>query len=258
MFKSKRNSLRQSKVYTPQDIGHFLPETQAAKGLPKHLKIIIVFLVLLTGLSYLFFYSPVFKIKNVLIDGLASNQELEGLKGKNILFISSGKIKGELEKNYPELNIVQISRGLPDTLRVKLDERQSSMLWQTRNKDYLVDNSGIIYKEVDGVSDLLKIKDNKDLEVTLNKPVVTENFINFLNDVNSNFNQSTNLSIDHYEINETIFQIDAVTNLGWKIIFDVTRSGKDQLADLSQFLKDHQSEIKDYVDIRVEGRVYYK
>lgn len=259
MFKPQKNILRQPKIFTPQDIGYSSQSAPNKKNSSKFIKILIVFIIILGGLVYLFFYSPIFKIKNIIVEGaFLEGSGFEGLMAKNILFINTADVKNEFSQKYPELNIVKIVRGLPDTLKIKLEEHQAKILWQTQDKNYLVDSSGVIFKEIEGVSDLPQVKDNKDLAVVLNRPVVTTNFINFIAELNANFNQETGLIIDRYAVNETIFQIDAVTVLGWKVIFDTTRKAQDQLSDLSRFLKDHQSEVKEYVDVRVEGRVYYK
>lgn len=259
MFQPKRDNFRQTKVFTPQDIGHFSQSNPGKNKSSKFVKILLVFIIILSGLVYLFFYSPIFKIKNIIVEGVSlEGNAFENLKGKNILFINTADVKSELSQKYPELNIIKIVKGLPDTLKIKLEEHQAKILWQTQGKNYLVDSNGVIFKEIEGESDLPQVKDNKDLAVVLNQPVVTTNFINFIAELNANFNQETGLIIDRYAVNETIFQIDAVTVLGWKVIFDTTRKAQDQLSDLSRFLKDHQSEVKEYVDVRVEGRVYYK
>lgn len=259
MFKSPKNIPMHRKVYTPQDIGNYETESPNKKKISKFFIIIIIFLILSGGLVYLFFYSPVFKIKKILVEGVPiENQIFDQLKDKNILLVSSESIKTELNQKYPELNIIDVSRGLPDTLKIKLKERSAEILWQSQGRNYLVDSSGVVYKEGIIENNLPKVQDNKDLAITLDKQVVTENFIKFITSLNSNFNQSTSILIDHYEINETIFQVDAVTNLGWKVLFDTTRSSQYQLNDLARFLKDHQSEVKEYVDVRIEGKVYYK
>lgn len=49
-----------------------------------------------------------------------------------------------------------------------------------------------------------------------------------------------------------------VTSEGWKIILDTIRSYETQLNNLIKVLRTTKSPPKEYVDLRIEDRVYYK
>lgn len=223
--------------------------------------IILIFVILLFGAAiYFLYYSSFFVIKNIIIENSQNSQlagELEKLKGKNILFFNSKNYVNELSVKYPEVVNVKILRGLPDTIRVQFSERQSKIIWQTNNQNYLVDAQGIIYEKIETANDLPLIIDNKNLQVSIGQGVVSQNFIKFITELNSTFKDKIGFNITGFQVSDTIFQVEAFTDQKWKIIFDSNRTAADQLAQLSQFISTNKDEIKDYVDLRVEGRVYY-
>ena len=151
---------------------------------------------------------------------------------------------------------------MPDTLKIQFTQETAKVIWQTNGKNYLVDSAGVIYQEnvlMENLpQNLLTIKDNNNVTVTIGQKILSENFLNFITELNSKFNQAIGFKINQFEIDETLFQMTAVTDQNWKVIFDTTRSVSDQLSDLTRFLADHKSEVTDYVDVRIEGRVYFK
>ena len=253
------NKFFQPKVYNPRDL--IFPSKTEKKKSFKIFGIVLILLFIFLGISFLLFYSEVFKIKNIIIENSPNQlatERIEKFKGTNIILFSTAKFRKELEADFPELKKVEIIRGLPDTLKIAFQERLPAIVWQAGGKNYLVDRLGQIYQESTEMSNLPVVKDNKNLGVSLDQTVATENFINFVIELNNSFPQEIGFKITHFEINETIFQIDAITDQGWKIIFDTTRKASDQLADLKQFLADHKDEVKEYVDVRVAGRAYYQ
>lgn len=246
--------LKNPKVYSP-------PGELKKKKFPKIIIILFFLLIIFGGLIYFLLYSPFFQIKNIVIEDSTSpeiNEILQSLKGKNIILFSSSKIQNEISQKYPEVTDLMIIRGLPDTLKIQFKDRQAKIIWQTQDKNYLVDSRGMIYKEAQEIGDLPKVKDNNNITVNLGQQIVSENFLNFIIGLSSPFNQTTGVKIIRFEINETIFQVDAITDQGWKVIFDTTRKASDQLTDLTKFLAEHKNEVTEYIDLRVEGRVYYQ
>lgn len=226
---------------------------------------ILLILVLACGLIYFLFYSSFFQIKNIVIensDNLEISKIFQQLNGHNIFHLNASKTQDEIAQKYPEVKGAKIIRGLPDTLRIQFQERTPKIVWQTQQKIYLLDRNGVVYKESQpGDKDqagLAVIKDNNNIEVSLGEKVLSDNFIDFIIEVSSMFNQATGFTINHFEINETLFQVNVITDQNIKIIFDTTRPTSSQLEDLKLFLKDHQSEVIEYIDVRIEGRVYFK
>ena len=238
-----------------------LPKEKTKKEFPKFLKILIIFLVIFAGLFYLFFYSGIFVVQNIVVDETLPSESkaiLEELKGQNIFFISSQNAEEKITNQFPEIQQIKIQRGLPDTLKIGGGEHFPKIVWQTQERSFLVDEAGLIFKEIQGPTDLAIVKDNKDLAVNMGSQVVSPNFLDFIIDLNNKFSKIIGFKLLRFEINDTIFQVNGLTDQDWFIKFDTTRAVDDQLEALSKLLASHKDEIREYADVRVEGKVYYK
>ena len=242
------------KVFNP-------PKDIHKKEFPKFLKILIVMVIFILVIGYLIFYSSFFKIKTVILDpSLSSDIKAitDSAIGKNIFFVNLEAIQTEIQQKYPELQNVKFSKGLPDTLRVSAEQFQGKITWQTQNHSYLVNASGIAFKEIDGPTDLPKVIDNKDLPIDSKNPVVSSNFIDFISELNNKFSSEIGFKIFSFQVNDTIFQVEGLTDQGWYVKFDTTRPADEQISQVKELLAKDKAGITQYVDVRVEGRVYYK
>lgn len=252
--KKQKNILRIPKIYSA-------PKDQIKKPVPKFIKYIILFLVILAGLVYVLFFSSIFTAKNIVTEGRPSDETLtylEQFKGRNIFMIQAKEIAGVVKEKNTQFKTVDVSLGIPSTLRIIFTERLPVVVWQTNGKSYLLDENAIAFKEVDTPNkDLITIVDNKNIEVNLPVQIASSNFIDFLKNVNSKIGQ-LDMKILKFEIGETTFQVDAITDKNIKIIFDTTRSVSDQMDAAQKAYKEKKDEIKQYMDVRVEGKVYYQ
>jgi len=248
-----RDILRQPKIYSP-------PKEQEKFVLPKFLKIIIWVVIILAVLFYLAFFSPVFKIRNLEIVGTPKDETkayLETFKGSNIFLLKTGPIQQQLVNANPQFLNINIFKGIPNILRVVFEERSPKIIWKSGDNQYLVDDQGIAYKVSDSAEILPQVTDTKTVVVNLPMQVATSNFIDFVTGAQDQVKIS-DLKIDHFEIADTIFQVSAVTNKNIKIIFDTTHSLSDQNDAFQKVYSEHKNDIKEYLDVRVEGVVYYK
>lgn len=237
---------------------YHLPFEREKRKTPKIVKFFIVLIFVLGGLSYLFFFTPVFQIKNIMVENSLMASQLESLKGQNIFLVNTAKIKQDIIALQPEITDFKIIRGLPDTLRIQFSSKAPEIIWKTQDKSYLVEATGKIFAENQDEKELPVVQDSRDLAVSLGQQIVTNNFINFIRNSGAKFSEKFGFKIVYFEVNETIFQVEALTDQGWKVKFDTTRSIDDQLDGLSKLLSEHKDEVSEYVDVRVEGKVYYK
>jgi len=250
--------LKNPKVYNPA-------YTTPKKGFPKIYIYLLIIVIILAGLIYLVFYSSFFKIKNIIIENSNNSevsQTLAKLNGINIFRFNIGRTQDEVSEIFPEVKGVKITRGLPNTLKIQFQERASAVAWQTQDKTFLIDSNGVIYKEISSTSEesnnLPVIKDNNNVAISEGQKILSQNFLNFITELSSKFNETTGYKITRFEVNETTFQVDVIIDQSWKLIFDTNRNVDDQLSDLTKFLADHKDEVEQYIDLRIEGRVYFK
>lgn len=229
-------------------------------------------LLLVILVVWFFTRAPWLQVKNIQIDGQATEAtiaEIEKLRGQNILWLSVTRPESVIVQHQPSIKEIQILRGIPDTLRVRLIEREPALIWQVGEHWYTLDKTGFVFQEVvlskksDGSleypgTDLPVIVDTKNLGVKIGQTIVQPSFITFTRDVKERLSKEVNLRFVRGEIQETTFNLTVVTDAGWNILFDTTRSLDAQLRTLTRALETKRGEIKEYVDIRVRGWVYYK
>ncbi len=257
MFSKKipKQIIRQPKIYSP-------PKEKEERKIPKIIKVLIFLVILVIALIYILLLSPLLQIKKIEIVGNlpSDNQDyLNQFKGQNLFFVKSGKISSTLQNKFPEFLNIEVLKGIPNILKVQIEEREVKIIWQSQSRYFFVDADGLAYKETnsDSIANLVQVVDNKNIEVIPPQQIATTNFTASILNLNAEI-KTAGFEIKQFEVNDTIFQVSALTSAGFKIIFDTTRSLSDQVEAFSQVYRDHKDEIKEYVDIRVEGKVYYK
>lgn len=252
--KKQRSILRQPKIYTA-------PRELEKKPVPKFFKVLTLLVILAIGFFYLILFSPVFKIKSIDLMGSPTDDSktfLNQFIGKNIFRVDASDIEKQLATANPEFESVNVSLGIPSTLRVKFLERTPAIVWVSNSKNYLVDENAIAFKTVETPpAELTLVTDMKNVLVNVPSQIATSNFINFLKDAKIKITK-LNLVITKFEVNETTFQVDAITDKNIKIIFDTTQSITDQIDAVEKAYTEKGAEITQYMDVRVPGKVYYQ
>lgn len=216
---------------------------------------------LILGTIYLLLFSPVFSIKEVEIGHTAGSnkKEIEDLAkaealGKNIFIWSSQKLRNKILEKYPLVLEVLIFKGLPNTIKVVLQETSPVLNWETQGRTFLVDERGRVIQEGQN-SKLLRLKDNKNLSVEVGRKIVPSSFGEFLVSFQKEA-EAKGIKIDHFEINESLFDLWAFTKDGVALIISPTRSPQDML---SQFAKVQELVAPaEYIDLRFSHRVFVK
>jgi len=230
---------------------------------------LILFFLIIILVLYLLFFSSVFKVKNVEIKG---DNLIEGEKVKklvefalgnenNILLFDDSSLEDTIKENFSLIQSLTIQKGLPDTLRILIIEKNPVVFWEASGKRYYVDSSGFAYMEAraDAKDAIITVYDQQNLPVEPGQRVVSKNFISFLEQVKTNFKKITGLNYDRFEVYETTFDLVVLTKNGFKVFFDTNRSPEEGLDDLRRVILHLQGKKpKEYIDLRVEGWAYYK
>lgn len=254
--------------------GYFERTPEDKKGVTVPRWFIVLGLILAIALFILWFFTlaPWLQVKDIRIEGdvaEASKAEIEKLRGQNILWLSVTKPEEVIKSREPNIEEIQILRGLPDTLRVRLIEREPAIAWQTGDSWFIADQSGFVFNEQsltrkpDGQFDLPStnlpvVLDTKGLQTSVGQIVVRPQFIDFVRGLYERLPKEVNVRFIRAEVPETTFNVTVVTDVGWNILFDTNRPIDVQLRTLIKVLESKRGEIHEYVDVRVRGWVYYK
>ncbi|MFA7253296.1 MAG: FtsQ-type POTRA domain-containing protein [Patescibacteria group bacterium] len=214
-------------------------------------------------LIYSIFFSSKFKISEVIVEGShlvpASDIEQVVPRGSNIFFLKNNTIERDILKKFPEIQAVQIYRGIPDALKVVIVERDGKLLWQTAERKYLVSSEGEVMRETaDNQGNLPLVIDKSALAVETGDRIVSSNFVAFVTHIFEGLEPTLNIKPLNFEITETTFDVNLHTDTGFYIKFNSLRSSKKQLENAKLVLVQKRPDIHEYIDIRVDGWAYYK
>ena len=235
-------------------------------------------LIFLIVLGYILFFSPIFKIQAIEISG---NKEVEAEEIKNnfnygnIFLITENEVKNDLIKKIPKISDVEIKKNLiKRSVKLTIKERERLGIacqiseQETENNEqvgdcFYIDKKGVIFEDAPQTSGslILLIKDYSQREFYLGKEIFEQRIVDFISQVR----QSLSLEIDLMILDFNILSFPAkdlkvMTNEDWYIIFDLEGDIKNQLLSLKAALEEkiQERENLEYVDLRIENRIYYK
>lgn len=220
----------------------------------------------LVAAAYIIYLSPVFKVKEVVISGneYVTNGDvlISAPLGSNIFKLKTVEVENNIKSRLPAIKEVKVYKGIPNALKIVVEEHKGALTWQSGINYYLVSESGIVYRDI--TSDLTtyvdypKVNDNRSLPVKISSRIVSRTFIEFVQRIHSQVKTEANLDPDYFVIDETTVDVVLLTKNGLHIKFDSLRSADKQLSDLKLVLMEKRQEISEYIDLRVNGWAYYK
>ena len=184
------------------------------------------------------------------------------LLAKNWLFLNQQDLKGYLQKTFTGQETITVSKKFPNHLSVITDEQKPGLVWKTGSRSYILSTSGRVIAEQQKTdnSALPQVIDSTNLPVEVGSRVAARDFVNFITKV-QDFMKSNKLSIEKIYVLDTTSEVYVKTQNGYDIKFSTnqnpdaaTRALKATLDLLAQQNKKPAS----YIDLRVEGRAFYK
>lgn len=192
---------------------------------------------------------------------------------KNILIYPKQKIKDDLLAQYSLISSVDISLNLPNTLKVKINEREPYVLWCDDNfvptedineKCFFADNKGYIYSKAPNFSEKSIFKHYSKLKQA--NPIRASIFDESKFKEIDSFRQFIDgLGLSSYKL---IMNPDKSCEIyfgnGGKIIFDLSQNLIEVSDNLQSILNAKDFENKDflwkleYIDLRFGNKVFYK
>lgn len=273
----RRKSFRSNRTKYNPKIYLRTPRIKARREVPYRSIFIFTFVVIFTGfIIYGIFFSEYFAIKNIIVinnksvtqkqvEEVISPSRYNNFGFNNILFFRSNKASELLLNNLRQLRSVEITKKLPNTIKIKVDERLPSLIWQTEDKKYLVDDEGEVFGEYnpDKVQDLPIIIDLTKKNVQVKQKILGVSFVDFVQKLTNKLPQKTGANIDSIVIKETPFEIEVKTKEGFSIFFDTSHDLDIQMAYLVKVLEEvnkngMSNKYLDYIDLRLPDKIFYK
>ncbi|GBE16804.1 cell division protein FtsQ [bacterium BMS3Abin15] len=188
----------------------------------------------------------------------------------NFLLVLSGKIKKELAGEFKKIRQVEVEKNFPDTINVKIEERESLILWCSKGPCYIIDEQGYAYAWADFESreikenNLVRLVDMSAKPIDIGEKILDEDYVKFVTEIREKLKRELNIKIsDEYSTTTKLSEVIKInTNDGWDIHLSSQIPLDQSIRTLKTFLEQKiTDEIKkelEYVDLRVENKIYYK
>ena len=236
--------------------------------------------ILLICLFWLTFFSSIFKIKKIEINGLIriAPTEIESsiwqqaktrryliFPQNNLLAFSKKNIRNSLNDQYTFTEII-IKKHLPNTLILDIQEKSYAYIFCEAEKYYYADFDGHIINEINPLEIKGKkyplIENNGFGKIIDNKTNIDTGQLNFILDIFSDLkDNSYNLAIEKFIIDKELNTVKIKLINGPKIYFNteegITKQINKLLVIKEEKLK-NDFDSKEYIDLRYGDRVYYR
>jgi hypothetical protein len=237
--------------------------------------------ILIAGFVYLLFFSKFVDVRSVSINGAETIEQtdlnsavsdwfsvkfLTVARRNNLLVLSSKKLVAYLSGKFPKLESVEVSKKLPHSIIVNIVERKPIGVWCLAlvGKCFYFDKNLVAYAPTSGSAGFLlaNIGDERNRDIVLGGEVAGDIWVKNLllardllmkNAVNV---QALTIPAGSFD------EFNAVTSEGWKIMFSNQTDIARQISSLRIFLKDkirpEQRAKLQYIDLRIDDRIYFK
>lgn len=242
-------------------------------GIRKFIKPLLYCIVLI-AILYAVLASNLLKINKIEING---NQTIKSEEitsqvraiitgssmNQNILFVPVSEIEKQLKKDNYQVAKVEVSKVAFNTLKITITEQKPSLLWKSGNSLSIITENGrgFIGEPNEQLKENLPIvEDLSNLPVKEGDKVVSQEFVTFVNELYSVLPQK-GVAISIVQVEESTTEVTVTTKEGYKIRFDTTRPFNEQLTDLLAVLdslKKQGKKLNQYIDLRINGKVFYK
>ncbi|HEY4475011.1 MAG TPA: hypothetical protein VJC06_03750 [Candidatus Paceibacterota bacterium] len=238
------------------------------------LKIIAILagiIIVVFGLIYLFFFSQFFDVREVSFNGLSTvnsdefkekvdnelGQKVLGYlpKRNNIFFVNTGDFEIEFSSAYPIFKSVNVHRKFLHGLVFDFLERKPAGIWCFKENCSYFDEEKVLWGQPIKSSGFifLTVEDNRQIE---SKHIDDDFFEPIMKVAKNMTGEIKNITIPKDSFNEfRIYTTD------YYIIFTTDFDVQNQLDVLKIFMNEKSSEPNfhpQYIDLRIDGRVYYK
>ncbi len=183
---------------------------------------------------------------------------------KNKLTINSTKLVQYLKNKYPDISDVKVSFGLfNQNINVKIIMSQTNIFLSTTFNAGLVDDQGrVIETNILTQKGYTIVNYPVNLKLSIGNQVLTPSQINFIQTVLYQLNNKR-ISINHFNILPGADELDAyIQGKPYYIKFNLNSNDSIQQSGtflaLSHYLTINNIIPSQYIDVRIDGRAYFK
>jgi hypothetical protein len=204
---------------------------------------------------------PAAEIQNFIRPEIEKNFSF-GLKSRSFLLVDPLLIKTRLREKFLLIDELSVKRLLPQSLMVEIKERKTVSLWCWETNCFALDKKGVIFEVAsEGQAGLvIKSKQPKN-EISIGKKVMEEKILEQILFIQQTMSQKAKIEAREFTLFENDERLNAKTNEGWEVFFDLKGDVNWSLVELELVLEKELPQEKrgslEYIDLRF-SKVYYK
>ncbi len=259
------------------------PDSSVGKTIGKILYAILV-AVFFATIIYALFFSRLLAVTQMNVSGTdklnsndlkkfvsadISGKYLKLLNRNNMLFISADKIGRDLAGRFGQIESVSVKKIFPNKIFISIAERKSMLVLCSGGNCYVVDENGNTFSKVDPNSHEIQqsglpvLTDDSGKAISFDEGVLNPDYMQFIIDAKDRLKGDLDVSVGEIHTPQIASgDIRMMTAGGWKIYFDQTVGLQKEMDMLKAVLNNEIDKSKwsdlDYVDLRIDGKVYYK
>ena len=233
---------------------------------PLFKSIFIVLLVLAAGL----WLWRLFGIETITVQGaeglseqsvvaLARQNLKEAPLNRNLLTMSKKGLSKAMLAAEPQLAEVVVRRQWSRGITLQIKEKNLALEWETGGRYYLIDTGGNVVGE-GRATQLARVVDQTNLPARVGDRVVSPAFVSFCAELRR-YQGLAEFKLGRIIIQTSTSEVVVESDAPYTVKFDTSRGAEQQLRDLSRVqreLKTLNAKPAEYIDLRVEGKAYYR
>lgn len=222
---------------------------------------------------YLVLFSNIFQINTINVQGpnTALSQDLQRgteqyldarLFGRNWLFVNTQDLRNTLQKSFSGQESIAVDKVFASKLVIKTDEQKPAIAWKTGSRRFVISVNGRVMSELQPNQDssYVVVTDNSNIPVSVGDNVAGREFVAFTTAV-ADYMKANNLGPTELYISETTGELNAKSSQGYIIKLDATTDPAAQIRSLQAIidhLKSTNKKPNEYIDLRIEGKAFYR
>lgn len=227
------------------------------------------------GLVYLLFFSQVFTVKSVEVQGtrLADPTQLaETIPRGQSMWRLSDEYLQEIVAADPIIASAWISRGFPSSVRVIVQEREPVLLWVSAGTSHLVDTNGVVFLQfatdnpppadtplAEVVAELPRVVDSQNIPVERGQTVAGSSFVEFIRSAQTAFAAYLpDVVWDRAEVGATLYEVTYSSTSGLRVTFNALADSGAQIRNLARLRNQGKVTETSSVDLRIDRWAYVR
>lgn len=245
--------------------------------------IILIIAVFVIAMIYLLFFAGIFDIRTVLVKSDVQDSELETMietstnqwlndkkfflqRRNNIIAVETDELQDKLIGWFPKIDSIIISKHFGHKLAINVKERSPLGIWcmNLSQRCFYFNKAGVVYDDSPQTFGflILAVNDGRDRIVNLGDKAVDDIWLGAIIDSYDKLLKNK-IQIKSFVIPaDSTDEFHVLTSANFKILLNINTDIDAQIDAMVSFMKQKLSDERisqlQYIDLRIQDRIYYK